>query len=213
MLKNKKWFLLSGILIGMLSMVGGYQYIYRHKVPETKQLDHKEARDKVKIPNQNPTKSFGNEKVEMEDESIVSEEVTIQSSEKVLPSTKLVYQYYYTLDQKMIEEELDPPYYLLNMTREQLQEKLSDWDLQLFSDKKIVLQKIVEEKSPYNYYLLGVYDSYVAVFYDTHGEWILREVTSTPISALPLEEQKKLEEGIMVYGDEALINLLEDYTS
>ena len=42
---------------------------------------------------------------------------------------------------------------------------------------------------------------------------ILHEITNTPISALPLEEQERLLEGISVIGDENLSKILSDYTS
>lgn len=204
---------MSGILVGIVSIIGGYQYIYRNYNQENKKPMQQEEYQISDL-----SLDLSDEKANIQQDITdlqqnLSKEVGTQDSEKILPSTKLVYQYYYALDQKVMEEESDPPYYLLDMTREQLQEKLSDWELQLFSDKKVVLRKVLQEKSPHHYYLVGVYDGCIAVFYDINGEWVLREITATPISVLPHEEQKKLEQGIPVYGEEELIRILEDYTS
>ncbi|NLP46225.1 MAG: hypothetical protein GX347_04155 [Epulopiscium sp.] len=212
MWKNKKWFLISGVLAGMIGIIGGYQYISRYYDQEKTPIDPIEQ---VEQSNPNTLSHPYKEKEFLEDEieQEESQEVVTRDVEKILPSTKFIYQYYYALDQTLEEEEMDPPYYLLDITREELQEKLSDWELQSFSDKKVILRKVIQEKSPHHYYLVGVYDGYLAVFYDIDGEWVLREITSTPLSALSFQEQKKLQEGIGVHGEEELIRILEDYTS
>ena len=135
MWKNKKWFLISGVLAGMIGIIGGYQYISRYYDQEKTPIDPIEQ---VEQSNPNTLSHPYKEKEFLEDEieQEESQEVVTRDVEKILPSTKFIYQYYYALDQTLEEEEMDPPYYLLDITREELQEKLSDWELQSFSDKK-----------------------------------------------------------------------------
>ena len=61
-------------------------------------------------------------------------------------------------------------------------------------------------------YLVGTSNGFLAVFYGTSGDSI-KEVTTTPTTALPPEEQLRLLEGIRVYTNEELVRVLQDYGS
>lgn len=124
--------------------------------------------------------------------------------------TKIVYQYYYELDDKLVENVTQPPYYLIDMNRSQLQDCYPDWEVQSFSCDKVVLLKSLAEKNEDGYFILGEKEGYICVFYQ-NGD--IREVTQTPLTALPTSEQKKLRKGIKVYGEDNLIKMLEDFTS
>lgn len=137
-------------------------------------------------------------------------ETAMMEEDRIKPFTKIVYEYYYQLDDKLVTKETQPPYYLLDMTREEVAESYPDWQLQSFSSEKVVFRKSLKERNSTGYYTVGIYEGYVAVFYE---DGRLREVTQTPIDSLPEAEQEKLREGISIYGEEDLIKILEDYTS
>ncbi|MCL2839673.1 MAG: BofC C-terminal domain-containing protein [Defluviitaleaceae bacterium] len=67
---------------------------------------------------------------------------------------------------------------------------------------------------PSHLFVVSIYDGYIAVYHSApEGKGILKEVTTTKINALPLIEQVRLEQGINIYTEEALIRILEDYGS
>ncbi len=137
----------------------------------------------------------------------------ITETARITPSTKMVYEYYYTEDGVTQTLEDVPPYFLLDMTLEDMKKVYTDWKIISFSSKEVVMRKTLEAKSN-EQYIIGEKNGYVAVYYKEaqHGI-ILHEITNTPISALPLEEQERLLEGISVIGDENLSKILSDYTS
>lgn len=139
---------------------------------------------------------------------------TVQSnSSRITPYTEMVFQYYYEEDGKIVEESIEPPYFLIDLTRDEVQQKYSDWQISYFSNQRVVMKKNISSRSPFHF-IVGIHEGYIAIFYDNgSGELELKEITETPISSLPEEEQNKLREGIRVYGEETLIRLLEDYTS
>lgn len=137
-------------------------------------------------------------------------ETAMMEEDRIKPYTKIIYEYYYAIDDKLVTKETQPPYYLLDMTREEVAESYPDWQLQSFSSENVVFRKSLNEKNSTGYFTVGVYEGYVAVFYE---DGRLREVTQTPIASLPEAEQEKLREGISIYGEEDLIKILEDYTS
>lgn len=147
--------------------------------------------------------------LELEKESVV----TATDTARITPSTKMVYEYYYTEDGVTQTLEDVPPYFLLDMTLEDMKKVYTDWQIISFSSKEVVMRKSLEAKSN-EQYVIGEKNGYVAVYYKEpqHGI-ILHEVTNTPVSALPLEERERLQEGISVTGDENLYKILSDYTS
>lgn len=172
-----------------------------------------------RIIDQNPindieTKTYTlNDDVEKQEQQTETAEVAAVNIARITPSTKLVYEYYYEGDGQTKREEEVPPYFLLDMTREDIEEKYPDWQLKSFSNSEVVMRKNIAGKIKERY-IIGEYDGYVAVFFEQPVDGVsLRELTDTPISSLTEEEQTKLKIGISILGEEALINAMENYES
>lgn len=132
---------------------------------------------------------------------------------KVTPSTKITYEYYYKSDNITETYEDVPPYFLIDLTREEMEKKFDDWNIKSFSEKEVVMQKVMDGES-IQHYVVGEYDGYVAIFYEKEINGTkLKEITSMPISALSLEEQEKIKNGIKIVGEDELISFLENYES
>lgn len=130
---------------------------------------------------------------------------------KITPSTKMIYEYYYKKDNITESFEDTPPYFFIDLTRTDLEKKFQDWNIKSFSSKEVVMQKVLDEKSN-QHYILGEYDGYVAIFYEKEINGTrLKDITSTPIQSLPLEEQEKIKTGIKIKGNDELFNILQDY--
>lgn len=141
------------------------------------------------------------------------ETVAKLSVSKINPSTKMVYEYYYKDDSVTEKIEDTPPYFLLDLTREEIEKQFDEWKVKSFSDREVVLQMVLEGEST-QHYIIGEYDGYVAVFYEKEIDGNnLKDITGTPISSLPLEEQKKIKSGIKISGEKELYKYLENYES
>ncbi|WP_317854111.1 BofC C-terminal domain-containing protein [Chakrabartyella piscis] len=147
-------------------------------------------------------------------------EITLEESMEVNQKTntiatdgQLIYQYYYTKDHTLKEQQEVTPDFLVGLTREQLESIYPNWQLILFSPDKVILRCKIEKKSD-EVYLLAIYDGCVTLFYENEDMKLeMKEKTSIPIAVLPEREQKQLQEGIYVYGEENLIKLLSDFVS
>lgn len=172
-----------------------------------------------RIINQNPINDIETKTYTLEDD-IKNQEQQTETTEvaavniaRITPSTKLVYEYYYEGDGQTKREEEVPPYFLLDMTRQDIEEKYPDWQLKSFSNSEVVMRKNIAGKVKERY-IIGEYDGYVAVFFEQPVDGVsLRELTDTPISSLTDEEQTKLKIGISILGEDALINAMENYES
>ncbi len=148
------------------------------------------------------------------DDSITEQTFTSHNPQpKILATTNMVYEYYYTSDGKTERTEELPPYFMIDMTEQSLKESFSEWQIVKFTSDEVVMQKNIEGKSS-QYYILGIQDGYVAVFYEEPiNGTSLKELTETPIAALSDEELIRLKAGIHVMGNDQLIKALEDYGS
>ena len=160
--------------------------------------------------------TLANRSAAVQDETqapVQSETPIAEAAERIVPSTLMVYEYVYKDGGIQETTQDNSPYFLLDKTEEEISDMFSDWEIVSFTSEKVVLRKTLEEKSG-QYYILGIQDGCIAVFYSepVNGSK-LKEVTSTPVSALSAEEQIRLREGINVDGKEELMRLLEDYGS
>ena len=148
-------------------------------------------------------------------EELPSEPATVVDTqeETITPSTKMVYQYYYPSDDVTETAEEVPPYFLVGLTRSDMETNYQEWELLSFSPKEVVLRRTVEGNS-HERYIVGVKNGYVAVFYEEEQNGVsLKEQTNIPVSSLDEEEQKRLAEGILVVGKDRLAQVLQDYGS
>ncbi|QUI23526.1 hypothetical protein HZI73_15085 [Vallitalea pronyensis] len=135
---------------------------------------------------------------------------------KIMSSTRVEYQNYYMEDDKLeIEKDTEPPYYMLNLTREQVEEFYPEFQLMAFSPEKVVLRRVIDGHSS-KYYIIQTHNKRVGVFHDYRDdgadielEDYLKDTVDIPISGLVWEEQDKLKEGIVVYGEEELTDMLK----
>jgi hypothetical protein len=152
---------------------------------------------------------------------------TIQTEEKVLPDTKYTLQIYNMKTGETLTQNLNPPAYMVGLTRQGLLDYLDTYmsDLPLseynkglissellnFSEKEIVIKKSYNEDFvPFRFYVV-IKDGYVVVYNSD-----LKSVYSyTHIEAknLPEDDRISLIQGIYVNSLEELYALLESYSS
>lgn len=132
---------------------------------------------------------------------------------KITPSTKMTYEYFYKDDSITEVVEDVPPYFLIDLTRNDLETNFKDWQIKSFSPKEVVLQKVIEGDST-QHYIIGEYEGYIAVYYEKEINGTkLKEITDIPLEGLSEEEQQKIKEGIKITGKDELMRFLESYGS
>ena len=156
-----------------------------------------------------------------------SESVDLVTSEVVLPTTTYVLEVYDMKTNTLGSQELNPPGYLVGLTREGVIEYLSEYmndmtlseynkglisyELLSFSNERVVIRKSYNENLvPYRFYIV-VKNGFVVVYNSD-----LKSVHSyTHIEAkdLPEEDRIALSQGIYVDSLEELYALLESYSS
>ncbi len=162
--------------------------------------------------------------VENEEASV---SVNEQSEAIILPTTKYILEIYNMKADKLDTQELNPPAYLIGLTRTQVEEYLKaymkdlplseynkgliSYELIRFSDTEVVIKKTYNKDFvPFRFYVV-VKDGYVVVYNSD-----LKSVYSyTHILAAELVEEDRiaLSQGIYVNSLEELYSLLESFSS
>ncbi|MBP1754748.1 MAG: putative rane protein [Firmicutes bacterium] len=145
----------------------------------------------------------------------------------VLPTTKYILEIFNMKSNTTETQELNPPAYLVGLTREQIDEYLATYmsdlplseynkglisfELERFSDKEIAIKKTYNEDFvPFRFYVV-VKDGYVVVFNSDLKS--VYSYTHILASGLPEEDRIALSQGIYVNSLEELYSLLESYSS
>ncbi|NLP35657.1 MAG: hypothetical protein GX359_10815 [Clostridiales bacterium] len=156
-----------------------------------------------------------------------TEEVGVEVSETVLPSTKYILEIYDKATNTLESQELNPPAYLVGLTREDIIKYLDDYmsdmtlseynkgliayELQSFSQDEIVIRKSYDVAAvPFRFFVV-VKNGYVVVYNSDLKS--VYNYTGIEAATLPEEDRIALSQGIYIDTLEELYALLESYTS
>lgn len=194
----KKWYIIAFIVVFIVAVFSGYLLFKssnktKNSVNTTNNTIQEEA--------SNSTNSIANE-VTIE---------TVETGEKITPNTELVLKKYYKDCNHTINEYVEMPSEMINLSKEELQEEYKDWQIEDFSAQKVILLK--EEKGNCNqHYIVKEKDGIIAIYkIDENGDEILKEETSISTEYLTATDLIKIKEGIKVYGQEQLNSVIEDF--
>jgi len=129
------------------------------------------------------------------------------------PATKLIFESYNQGNSQTTVTNESPPYFLLGLPQNKVQEYYPEWNIVEFDSSTVKLHRDIPAETG-ELYVLGVKNNYVAVYQKSDsGSVSLKEMTNTPIDGLPQDEQSKLKSGISVQNEFQLSQMLEDYGS
>jgi hypothetical protein len=100
---------------------------------------------------------------------------------------------------------------LVNLTKEDLQNKYEAYEVTSFSPAEAILY-IELEGSCKEHYIVKEVDGYVTIYeIDDTGRETLKQTTEIETDFLTITDKANLESGILVYGNDSLNSLLEDF--
>jgi len=143
-------------------------------------------------------------------ENILKE--TSSSEEKTSPNTKLIEKVYYTDCDHLVQTEKEMGEKLINKTEAEFQIEYIGWEIQKFTQGEVVVYK---EKSDFcnEHYILKDVGGEIIVYaldkYDRERETI--KETGIQTKYLPEADIENLKNGMKVYGNKNLNQLLEDF--
>ncbi len=152
-------------------------------------------------------------KIEEDNEKNIKIEETVQKEERVSPYAKMTIEKKFSKCGHTTAKVLDVPKELVNLSKEEIEERYSGWDLKDFSTESFTLYRVIEANCD-DHYVLKNDDGYIAVYSDlTDDIKNLIEKTDIEVGSLRMEDKEELEAGIKIYGKTELSSLIEDFSS
>ena len=150
---------------------------------------------------------------ECTEEYINEQNATSVSSteEKVAANAILILKKYYTQCDHTINEYVELPQELVNMTKEEVQEQYPDWEVIGFEQGKITLYKEFDDVCG-EHFKLRVEDGKVVVYIvNNDGTESVYEKTNISSEYLAETDLINMQDGLEIYGKEELNQIIEDF--
>ena len=150
---------------------------------------------------------------ECTEEYVEQEEIENVSSveEKVSANAILVLKKYYTKCEHTLNEYVELPQELVNMTEEEVKEQYPDWEVIGFTPEQIILYKEFEDVCG-EHFKLKVEDGKISVYIvNSDGTESLYEKTDISSEYLTETDLINMENGLEIYGKEELNKIIEDF--
>lgn len=200
---SKKFFV-GSIIFFIVCLIIVFEYFNIKLKDYDKKIEDNNKRI-VKLTNEN-------EKNKKEYENILNVQ-TSANEEKVSPNASFIFE---TLYQKCGYTEISEnvvPYGIVNLTESEVQEKYKDWDIREFSEKEIILYRVVDKRCDYHYILKDENDSINVYKKDENNNLNLYDSTNISTEYLPDLDKEELKNGVYIHGNSELKKALEDYES
>ena len=202
-----------GISIAFISILAVASGIYIYKLDNM--VDEIAEREKA-LELSKLEELVEDECTQYDENDIVSEETVVSTSQeddKVTPNTILVLERFYERCGYTVIQETVMPYDVVNMTKEQMEEKYADWTIREFNLKEVVMYKVIDDRCD-EHYVLKEDDGYIDIYNENEdGTLEIAELTDISTEYLAEPDIEKLNEGIKVHGKVELEKILEDYNS
>ena len=202
-MKNTGKIIIISLILAISAGVATYFIVRQNKKSET-------------IPE---TNTYISEKIEDEcteeykEEQMANQNTTEVSSteEKVAANAILILKKYYTKCDHTINEYVELPQELVNLTKEQVQEKYADWQVIGFEKGKITLYKEFDDVCG-EHFKLKIEDGKVVVYtVNNDGTETLYEKTNISSEYLTETDLLNMQDGLEIYGKEELNQVIEDF--
>ena len=190
----------SLIIVAVIVLIAGFY--------TGKKLQQKNIKNNLNIETEVDNRIIADEEVKN-----TGEKTLVNSNKTVItPNTKIVKKTYYKDCNHIIKTVENAPEELVNLTEEELKEKIKNSEVQKFTTEEVVIYIQMEDYC-HEHYLLKDNEGYLGIYQlDKKGEILeLFEQTEIPIDFLPEEDKEKVKTGIRVNTKQELYKIIEDF--
>ena len=198
-MNNKKIMIIIGILLVIISVYSIYLIISKDSKTGEKQENNIYISELIED--------------ECTEDYIREQNTQIVSStqEKVSANAILILKKYYIKCEHTINEYVELPQELVNMTKEEVQNQYSDWEVIGFEANKITLYKEFEDDCG-EHFKLKVENGKVTVYIiNKDGTESVYEKTNISSEYLTETDLINMQDGLEIYGKEELNKIIEDF--
>ena len=137
--------------------------------------------------------------------------VVASTEEKLSANAILILKKYYKKCEHTINEYVELPQELVNMTEEQVQANYSDWEVIGFEKGKLTLYKEFEDVCGEHFKLKVENGKIVVYIVNSDGTENIYEKTNISSEYLTETDLLNMQDGLEIYGKEELNQIIEDF--
>ena len=162
----------------------------------------------TKVSDENILDDCTDEYEELENSNMLE---TNSSEEKISPNSSITYKTYYKGCGHTKEEYNNMPQELINCTKNDIEEKYTEWQVEKFASNEVILYREVDGECG-EHYLVKEKDGKVVVYKILeNGEEQEYETTQISTDYLTDTDKIEMQNGIRVNGQQELNQLIEDF--
>jgi len=170
-----------------------------------------ENESKIKIENQTYVSKLIEDDCTEEYEEIQKTTTVSFSEEKLTSNAILILKKYYKKCEHTINEYVELPEELVNMTKEEVQEQYSDWEVIGFEKGKLTLYKEFDNACGEHFKLKVEEGKVVIYIINNDGSESVYEKTNISSEYLTETDLINMQDGLEIYGKEELNQIIEDF--
>ena len=195
---NKRLILILCLILFIISVFVGYK-LFNNKTEEE----------------ESETETYISEKIEdecTEEYKQLQNATTVSSiEEKVSANAILILKKYFKGCEHTINEYVELPQELVNMTKQEVQNEYQDWEVIGFESGKVILYKEFEGECG-EHFKLHLEDGKIVIYLlNKDGTETLYEKTNISSEYLTETDLINIQDGLEVYGKEELNKIIEDF--
>ncbi len=147
----------------------------------------------------------------VEDECTQEYITTVSQEEKLSAAAILILKKYYTGCEHTINEYVELPKELVNMTKEEVEAKYKDWQVIGFEKGKVTLYKEFDGQCG-EHFILKIENGKIVIYINNpDGTQSLYEKTNISSEYLTETDLLNMQDGLEIYGKEELNKIIEDF--
>ena len=200
-------------IIFIMCLIFGFSFMYGYYLYNKPKFEFRQMEASINNDNTNVNNIISfNKDISLNTVNITSAVVEASNNEeKISPNAILIIKKYYKECGHTITDEAIIPEEMVNRTKSEVQDMYPNWDIQMFSEKEVVLFKELNGICN-EHYILKPLDDVIAIYnIDEYGDEKFQEKTSISLQYLTEDDLTKLSLGIRAVGKVQLNSILEDY--
>lgn len=140
--------------------------------------------------------------------------ITVSLDEiKLSPNAEMTIKKKFALCGHTTINKMSIPMEMINYTEDEVKKKYTGWIIEKFEQDELILSKEIEANCE-NHYVLKIEDEKLKIYNElTEEKSNFVDEIDIDIELIPSIEINNLQEGVRVYGEEELNDLVENYTS
>lgn len=140
--------------------------------------------------------------------------ITVSIDEiKLSPNAQMTIKKKFKLCGHTTTNQMPIPIEMVNYTEEEVEKKYTGWVIEKFTQEELILSKEIEANCE-SHYVLKIEDKKLKIYNElTSDKSNFVDEIDVDIALIPSIEINNLQEGIRVYGEEELNDIVENYTS